>query len=54
MKVYVKFFAGDITVDGVESTDTKNNYFVCYDADGDKLFAAAEHNIMYVEYKYDE
>lgn len=54
MKVYVKFIhGGDVTVDNVESTDTKNNWFQCLDFDGDKLMAAPEHLVQYIEYIYE-
>lgn len=52
MKIYVKFFDGDMTVYNVNETLTKDGYFTCLDDDGDKLFTAAEAWIKYVEYDY--
>lgn len=53
MKLYVQFFNGDITVPNVDSTETKDGYFMALDSDGDKLFVSHEGNIKYVQFDYD-
>lgn len=52
MKVYVKFFDGDVTIDDAESTTTDDGYFLVLDEEGDNLFVSRECNIKYVRYDY--
>lgn len=55
MKIYVKFNDhSDVTINDVSETTTKDNWFVCLDADGDRMFVCYEYNIKYVEFTYDE
>lgn len=54
MNVFIRFLnETDVTVHDVSATDRKDGIFYCLDLDGDKMFAAAEYNILYITWEYD-
>lgn len=54
MNVFIRFNNNtDFTVKGVDTTERRDGMFVCFDGDGDKLFASHEGNILYITWQYD-